>query len=79
MIGYHSYQISSLTKEKLKKPPFKTISYDKNSVLLSSIQSWNNAQQKLGLLKTLPFAKINQLITVKILKNYKVLYSIMMS
>ena len=55
-----SYQTSSSTK-KLFKPPFKTISYGKNSVIASSIQSWNNAQQKLGSLKTLPSAKIKQL------------------
>ena len=44
----HSYPTSSSTKEKPLKPPFKTISYGKNSVVESSIQSWNNAQQKLG-------------------------------
>ena len=33
----HSYQTSSSTKEKLFKPPFKTISYGKNSVIASSI------------------------------------------
>ena len=65
----HSYQISSSTKEKLFKPPFKTISYGKNSVIASSIQSWNNAQQKLGSVKTLPSAKIKQLITDEV-KNY---------
>ena len=54
----HSYQTSSSTKEKLFKPSFKTISYGKTSVVASSIQSWNNAQQKLGSLKTLPSAKI---------------------
>ena len=61
---------SSSTKEKLFKPPFKTISYGKNSVIASSIQSWNNAQQKLGSLKTLPSAKIKKLITDEVLKNY---------
>ena len=66
----HSYQTSSSTKEKLFKPPFKTISYGKNSVVASSIQSWNNAQQKLGSLKTLPSAKIKKLITDEVLKNY---------
>ena len=30
----HSYQTSSSTKEKLFKPPFKTISYGKNSIIL---------------------------------------------
>ena len=58
----HTYQTSSLTKEKLFQPPFKTISSGKNSVISNSIQSWNNAQQKLGSLKTLPSAKIKQLI-----------------
>ena len=57
----HTYQTSSLTKDKLFKLPFKTISYGKNSVLYSSIQSWSNAQQKLGSLKTLPSAKTKQL------------------
>ena len=71
----HSYQTSSSTKEKLFKPPFKTISYGKNSVIASSIQSWNNAQQKLGSLKTLPSAKIKKLMTDEVLKNY---YSILM-
>ena len=66
----HSCQTSSSTKEKLFKPPFKTISYGKNCVIANSIQSWNNTQQKLGSLKTLPFAKIKQLITDKVLKNY---------
>ena len=64
----HSYQTSSSTKEKLFKPPFKTISYGKNSVVASSIQSWNKAQQKLGSLKTLPSAKIIKLITDEVLK-----------
>ena len=45
----HNYQTSGSTKEKLFKP-FHTISYGKN-VISSSIQSWNNAQQKLGSLK----------------------------
>ena len=66
----HSYQTSSSTKEKLFKPPFKTISYGKNSVIASSIQSWNNAQQKLGSLKTCPSAKIKKLISDEILKSY---------
>ena len=61
----HIYQTSSLTKEKLFKPPFKTISYGKNYVISSSIQSWNNAQQKLGSSKTLPSAKIKQLISYR--------------
>ena len=66
----HSYQTSSSTKEELFKPPFKTISYGKNSFVASSIQSWNNTQQKLGSLKTLPSAKIKKLITDEVLKNY---------
>ena len=66
----HIYQTSSLTKEKLFKPPFKTMSYCKKSVISSSIQSWNNAQQKLGSLETLFSAKIKQLITHEILKCY---------
>ena len=37
----HTYQTSSSTKEKLFKPPF--ICYGKNSVISSSVQSWNNA------------------------------------
>ena len=61
----HIYQTSSLTKEKLFKPPFKTISYGKNYVISSSIQSWNNAQQKLGSSKTLPSSKIKQLISYR--------------
>ena len=36
-----------------------------------------SAQQKLGSLKTLPSAKIKQLIADEVLKNYLVLYSIM--
>ena len=85
MIGLLLFQLNirikhlSSTKEKLFKPPFKTISYGKNSVISSSIQSWNNAQQKPGSLKTLPSAKIEQLITDEILKNYQILYSIMIS
>ena len=75
----HTSQTCSLTKEKLFKLTFKTISYGKNSVISSSIQSRDNAQQKLGSLKTLPSAKIKQLITDEILKNYLVLYSIMIS
>ena len=43
--------------------------------MASSIQSWNNAQQKLGSLKTLPSAKIKKLMTDEVLKNY---YSILM-
>ena len=88
MADLPTYETSSLTKEKLFKPPFRTISYAKNSVIhsiihsvihfmvkiqvkiLLYIQSWCNAQQKLGLLKTLPSAKVKQLITDKILKNY---------
>ena len=66
----HSYQTYNSTKEKLFNPLFKTISYGKNSVIASSIQSWNNAQQKLGSLKTLPSAKIKKLITDEVLKNY---------
>ena len=66
----HIYQTSSSTKEKLFNPPFKTISYGKNSAISSSIQSWNNAQQKLESLKTLPSAKIKQLVIDEILKNY---------
>ena len=66
----HTYQTCSSTKEKCFKPPLKTISCGKNSVIPSSIHSWNNAQQKLGSLKTLPTAKIKQLITDEILKNY---------
>ena len=65
----HTYQTSSSTREKPFKPPFKTIYYGKNYVISSSIQSWNNAQQKLGLLKTLPSANIKQLITDEMLKN----------
>ena len=38
--------------------------------MASSIQSWNNAQQKLGSLKTRPSAKIKKLITDEILKSY---------
>ena len=66
----HSYQTSSSTNKKLFKPPFKTISHGKNSVVASSIQSWNNAQQKLGSLKTLLSTKIKKLITDEVLKNY---------
>ena len=54
----------------VKYPPFKTFSYGKNSVISSSIQSWNNAQQKPGSLKTLPSAKIKQLIIYEILKDH---------
>ena len=57
----HTYQTSSLTKGINFKPPFKTISYSKYSVKSNIIQSRNNAQQKLGSLKTLPSAKIKQL------------------
>ena len=57
----HTYQTPSSTKEKLFKPQFKTISYGKNSVITISIQSWNNAQQKIGSLKIPPSAKIKQL------------------
>ena len=63
-----TYQIPSSSEEKLFKSPFKTISYGKNSVIFSSIQSWNNAQQKLESSKTLPSAKIKQSITDEILK-----------
>ena len=66
----HAYRTSSSTKENPSKPPFKTISYGKNSVISSSIQSWNNAQQKLGSLKTLPSAKIKQLMTDEVLQKY---------
>ena len=61
--------------------PHQTISYSKNSIKSSSIQSWNNAQQKLRSLKTLPSTKIKQLIADEILKNYYVyiLYSIKIS
>ena len=38
--------------------------------MASSIQSWNNAQQKLGSLKTLLSTKIKKLITDEVLKNY---------
>ena len=65
----HTYEKSISTKEKLLKSPFKTISYSNISVIFSSIQSWNNTQQKPGSLKTLPSAKIKQLITDEILKN----------
>ena len=60
---------------------YQTISYSKNSIKSSSIQSWNNAQQKLRSLKTLPSTKIKQLIADEILKNYYVyiLYSIKIS
>ena len=61
--------ISSSTKENFFKSPFNIISYGKNSVISSSIQSWNNAQSKLGLLKTFPSANIKQLIADEILKN----------
>ena len=40
----HTSQTCSFTKEKLFKLTFKTISYGKNSVISSSIQSWNNVQ-----------------------------------
>ena len=66
----HSYQTSSSIKEKHLKPRFKTLSYGKSSVIASSIQSWNNTQQKLGSLKALPSTKIKQLITDEVLKNY---------
>ena len=42
----------------------------KKSVIFSDIQSLNKAKQKLGLLKTLPSAKIKQLIIDKNIKNY---------
>ena len=76
MIGLLLLQLNMLTEHlvRLKKtflhPPFKTISYGKNSVISSSIQSWNNAQQKLGSLKTLPSAKIKQLMTDEVLQKY---------
>ena len=69
VLAQHSYQTSS-TKEKLFEPSVKTISYGKNSVIATPIPSWNNAQQKLASLKTLPSAKIKQLITNEVLKNY---------
>ena len=42
----------------------------KKSVIFSDIQSLNKAKQKLGSLKTLPSAKIKQLIIDKNIKNY---------
>ena len=42
----------------------------KKSVIFSDIQSLNRAKQKLGSLKTLPSAKIKQLIIDKNIKNY---------
>ena len=60
----------TLTKQKLLYPPFKTIPYGKSFVISSSMQPWNNAQQKLGSLKTLPSVKTKQLITDEILKKY---------
>ena len=57
----HAYQTSSLTKEKLFKPPFKTIFHGKNSVISSPIQSWNNVQQKIGSLKIFLLHNLNKL------------------
>ena len=42
----------------------------KKSVIFSDIQSLNKAKQKLGSLKTLPSAKIKQLIIDENIKNY---------
>ena len=42
----------------------------KKSIIFSDIQSLNKAKQKLGSLKTLPSAKIKQLIIDKNIKNY---------
>ena len=42
----------------------------KKSVIFSDIQSLNKAKEKLGSLKTLPSAKIKQLIIDKNIKNY---------
>ena len=36
---FSAYKTSSLTKEKLLKPPFKIVFYGKNSIIPSSIQS----------------------------------------
>ena len=74
MIGLLLFQLNILIKHlvQLKKNflnPHLRLSYGKNSVIASSIQSWNNAQQKLGSVKTLPSAKIKQLITDEV-KNY---------
>ena len=85
MIGLLLFQLNILTKHLVQlkknflKPHLKSISisYGKKSFSASSIQSWNNAQQKLGSLKTLPSAKIKQLIADEVLKNYLVLYSVM--
>lgn len=73
-LAQHSYQGYSLAKEKFFKPPFKTISYSKNSVISSAIQSWDNVQQKLGLSKTLSPSKFKWLISDENPENYQVLY-----
>ena len=66
----NTYRSSSWTKEKLFKPLFKTIFFGKKSVIFSDIQSLNKAKQKLESLKTLPSAKIKQLIIDENIKNY---------
>ena len=68
----HSYQTSSSTKEKLFKPSFKTTSY---VIIASSIQSWNNAQQKPGSLKTLSSAKIKQLQMKLLMKILSIVFN----
>ena len=73
MIGLLLFQLNILTKYRVQlKKNFLNpqADYDKNYVIASFIQSWNNTQQKLGSLKTLPSAKIKQLITDEVLKNY---------
>ena len=50
--------------------PYNPSKKGKNSVISSSIQSWNNTQQKLKSLKTLSSAKIKQFIANGILKNF---------
>ena len=68
----HRYNTSWSSDDKLQKYSYRTNTYRKNSIIISTIESWNNSQNNLKTisLRLLTSSKIKLLLTSEYFKNY---------
>ena len=68
----HNYHTVSSTADKIFKPSYRTDSYEKNSITLGAINSWNKTQHQFSdlSLKTFSPTKIKSLLFKKCIGKY---------
>ena len=68
----HKYNTSWSSDDKLQKYSYRTNTYGKNSIIINTIESWNNSQNNLKTisLRLLTPSKTKLLLTNEYLRNY---------